>query len=159
MSQGNLAAIFIGEASQPLQSVPEATAVLGSGLDGDRYGLGTGTFSSYPGKGREVTLIEIEAIESLPPQCAIEPAEARRNLLTRGVALNELVGCDFRIGEAVLRGVRLCHPCDHLEKLTRPGVLKALENRGGLRADIVQGGVLRAGDAIEVIEVMDTSIS
>jgi MOSC domain-containing protein YiiM len=155
MSQGNLVAIYLGEKSEHLRSVPEATAVLGRGLDGDRYGLGTGTFSSYPGKGREVTLIEIEAIETLPPECSIEPAEARRNLLTRGVALNELVGRDFRIGEAVLRGVRLCHPCDHLEKLTRPGVLKALENRGGLRADIVQGGAIRAGDAVELMEPSD----
>jgi MOSC domain-containing protein YiiM len=149
--QGLLVAIYAGERIETLRSLQEAAVVLGHGVDGDRYSLGAGTFSSYPGKGREVTLIEIETIEALPPECAIEPGEARRNLVTRGISLNDLVGCDFRIGQdVVLRGVRLCHPCDHLEKLTKPGVLKALANRGGLRADVVHAGMIRLGDLIAV---------
>jgi MOSC domain-containing protein YiiM len=152
MNSGIVEAIFIGRRAEPLRSVLEAMAVLGRGLEEDRYGLGTGTFSTYPGNGRQVTLIEMEAIESLPDDCAIDPAAARRNLVTRGVSLNDLVGCDFRIGEAVLRGVRLCHPCEHLENLTRPGVLHALQNRGGLRADILQGGIIRIGDQVVLVD-------
>jgi MOSC domain-containing protein YiiM len=148
MNRGILVSIFIGERAESLRSVQEATVIMGRGLEGDRYGNGSGSFSSYPGKGREVTLIEMEAIESLPNDCALAPGEARRNLVTRGVSLNDLVGHDFQIGDVVLRGVRLCHPCEHLEGLTRPGVLKALTNRGGLRADIVTGGMLHVGDEL-----------
>lgn len=68
--------------------------------------------------------------------------------MTRGVALNHLVGREFTIGDVTLRGVRPCEPCGHLERLTRPGVLKGLIHRGGLRAVVVSGGVIRVGDAI-----------
>jgi MOSC domain-containing protein YiiM len=141
-------AMFIGASGSPLQGVEEALAVVGRGLEGDRYFHKTGTFSTWPGQGREVTLIEIETIESLDPHLAIETGKARRNLVTRGVRLSDLVGCEFRVGEAVLRGVRLCDPCGHLEKLTRPGIMQALQNKGGLRADVVVGGNIRVGDAL-----------
>ena len=74
--------------------------------------------------------------------------ETRRNVVTRGIALNHLVGKRFRVGEVLLQGIRLCEPCDHLESLTRPGVRQALLHRGGLRAQILEGGVIRVGDPI-----------
>lgn len=136
-----------------MKTVPEVRAVAGRGLEGDRYFLETGTYSHKPGPDREVTLIEIEAIEALGRDygVTIEPGEARRNIVTRGVALNHLVGKEFRVGEAVLKGIRLCEPCQHLVRLTgQEKVLAGLVHRGGLRAQIVQSGLIRQGDHIEV---------
>ena len=92
--------------------------------------------------GRELTLIEAEAIEGLAREHGIElgPGESRRNVVTRGIGLNELVGRRFTVGEVECVGTELCDPCSHLQKLTRPGVLEGLANRGGLRADIVSAG-------------------
>jgi MOSC domain-containing protein YiiM len=129
--------------------VDSVRAVAGKGLEGDRYANGAGTYSGQPGTGRQVTLIEAEAIESLAREYDVEldPAESRRNIVTRGLPLNHLVGREFRVGEVTLRGMRLCEPCGHLEKLTRPGVRRGLVHRGGLRADIVDGGVIHVADA------------
>jgi MOSC domain-containing protein YiiM len=151
MFQGQLAAIYIGPRKRAdLQRVEQVEAVPGSGLVGDRYGLQQGTFSKPNHPDREVTLIESEAIEALARECdlALEPGQARRNLVTRGVPLNHLVGQEFRVGEVLLRGIRLCEPCGHLESLTVKGVKDGLCHRGGLRAQVVQGGVLRIGDVI-----------
>jgi MOSC domain-containing protein YiiM len=133
-----------------MQTVNSVQAVVGLGLQGDRYFNKAGTFSKDPGSGRDVTLIESEAIEALRRDYKIEidNARARRNLVTRGVALNHLVGRRFSVGAVTLRGTRLCDPCAHLEKLTGPGVLRGLIHRGGLRAEIVSGGVIKVGDAI-----------
>ena len=122
----------------------------GKGLEGDRYFNGAGSFSSHPGLGRDITLIESEAIEALKRdyQIELDPGQARRNIVTRGVPLNHLVGQGFKVGEATLRGIRLCDPCAHLEKLTAKGVMRGLIHRGGLRAVIVVGGMLRVGDTI-----------
>jgi MOSC domain-containing protein YiiM len=98
-----------------------------------------------------VTLIEIEAIEALERDYGVKlsPGDARRNIVTRGVALNHLVGKEFRVGEVVLRGIRLCEPCQHLVQLTgQEKVLPGLVHRGGLRAQVVKGGVIRVGDAV-----------
>jgi MOSC domain-containing protein YiiM len=134
----------------PVISLGEIQAIAGKGLEGDRYYLKTGTYSKTPGTGRQVTLIEIEAMEALRREYGIDidAAQARRNILTRGVALNHLIDRDFTIGEAVLRGTRLCDPCAHLEKLTVKGVMRGLIHRGGLRADVVRGGIIRIGDVI-----------
>ena len=78
--------------------------------------------------------------------------QARRNIVTRGISLNDLVGRSFRIGSVECVGRRLAEPCAHLEKLTRPGLLRPLVHRGGLRADIITGGVIRLGDEIEAID-------
>src|SRR5919109_865851 len=133
-----------------MESVTEAHAVVGKGLEGDRYFSGVGTYSNEPGGGREVTLIEIEAIEALKRdyQIDLDPGQARRNVITRGVPLNHLLGQVFIVGEVTLRGVRLCEPCAHMEKLTLKGALRGLIHRGGLRTDIVQGGTIHVGDAI-----------
>jgi MOSC domain-containing protein YiiM len=134
----------------PMTPAAEAHAVLGRGLEGDRYFRATGTYSSKPGPSREVTLIEMEAIEAARRDYGIllEPNETRRNIVTQGVALNHLVGREFTVGDVHLRGIRLCEPCGHLEGLTRQGVRKALVHRGGLRAQILSSGTIRVGDSI-----------
>jgi len=152
MFKGTLEMIcIVGNQGEPLRTVPEARAAEGKGLEGDRYFEGRGHWSNHPGSGREVTLVEMEAIEALKREAEMElaPEAARRNLVTRGVPLNHLVGRTFRVGEVMLRGVRLCEPCQYLEGTTRAGLSAALAHRGGLRAIVVKGGVLRAGDAIE----------
>jgi len=133
-----------------MNSITNARAVVGKGLEGDRYFNKAGTYSNDPGSGRDITLIEIEAIEALRRDYEIEldPSQARRNIVTQGVALNHLVDREFKIGEVILRGTRLCDPCSHLEKLTRKGVMRGLIHRGGLRAEIISGGTLRPGDTI-----------
>jgi len=137
----------------PMQSVLLARSVAGRGLEGDRYFSGLGTYSNNPGTGRQVTLIEIEAIEALKRESAVEAAAAlcRRNIVTRAVALNHLVEQEFSVGEVVLRGTRLCEPCVHLERLSVPGTLRGLIHRGGLRAEVVSGGIIRVGDPITAI--------
>ncbi len=155
MWQGSVVSIHIvSEAAKPTEAVAEVRAVPGQGLAGDRYFHKVGTYSSRPGSGREVTLIEAEAIEALARETGIElpPGASRRNIMTRGVPLNHLVGQQFRVGEVVLEGTRLCEPCTHLEGLTRQGVLAGLIHRGGLRTVIVTGGTIRVGDAIRPAE-------
>lgn len=135
-----------------MTAVQEVHVVAGKGLEGDRYFNQTGSFSKKQGPDREVTLIEVEAIEALERdyRVKLDPKDARRNIVTRGVALNHLVGREFRVGEAVLRGIRLCEPCQHLVRLTgQEKVLPGLVHRGGLRAQIVKDGMIRVGDEIE----------
>ena len=132
--------------------VEQVRAVAGMGLEGDRYYLRTGSFSKKHDESREATLIESEALEALAREYGhqLTAAESRRNITTRGVALNHLVGKEFRVGAATLRGIRLCEPCGHLEQLTGRKVREGLIHRGGLRAQIVQSGVIQIGDSIEV---------
>ncbi len=134
----------------PTKSVGEVRALAGKGLEGDRYFNAAGTYSYQGGAARQVTLIEVEAIEALKRDggVEIEPGASRRNIVTRGVALNHLVGREFTVGAARLRGVELCEPCAHLQKLTRDGVVRGLVHRGGLNAEILTGGLIRAGDAV-----------
>ena len=153
MFQGHLIGIFIApRKGNDLHPIERVEAVTGHGLIGDRYYLKDGTFSEKDGPDREVTLIEAEAIEGLAReyQVTLEPSKARRNLLTRGVPLNHLVGHTFTIGSVVLRGIRLCEPCGHLAKLTCKEVQKGLIHRGGLRAQVIAGGTLEVGAAIAV---------
>jgi MOSC domain-containing protein YiiM len=155
MWQGTVEAIHIaGEATEPPRAVAQARAVAGLGLEGDRYYFGTGTYSKHPGDGREITLIEAEAIEALAREAKIElPAGAsRRNIVTRGVPLNHLVGHRFRVGEVLLQGTRLCEPCAHLGALAGKGVLPGLVHRGGLRTVIVEEGTINVGDPIRPVE-------
>lgn len=152
MQKSSVVAINIAaEAAKPLASVKQVRAVPGRGLEGDRYFKQTGTYSNKPGPDREVTLIESEAIEALERdhQIELEPGESRRNIVTKGVALNHLVGKEFKVGEATFRGLRLCEPCSHLEGLTQKGVLSGLIHRGGLRAQILTEGLIRVGDTVE----------
>ena len=143
-------AIFTASrAGAPILPMPEAHAVPGKGLEGDRYYTHTGTFSDKPGSGREITLIEIEAVEAVKRESGmeIEPAETRRNIVTQGIALNHLVGREFNIGNVRIRGMRLCEPCDYLEGL-KHGIRDPLVHRGGLRANIITEGTIKVGDSV-----------
>jgi MOSC domain-containing protein YiiM len=138
----------------PMKSVSEVKAMAGTGLEGDRYATKLGTYSNEPGSGREVTLIEIEAIEALQRDygLALDPGLTRRNIVTRGLYMNHLVGTEFCVGPVVLRGSRWCEPCAHMEKLAVKGALRGLIHRGGLRAEIVRVGTIRVGDVIATLK-------
>ena len=150
-SEAAVVAIYLhGRTAGPMVPAEEVRAVAGCGLEGDTYFQGPEGRSRKVGADREVTLIEAEALETLRRErgIALEPSESRRNLVTRGVALNPLVDREFAVGEVRLRGLRLCEPCDHLEALTEPGVLAGLVHRGGLRAEVLEGGTIRVGDPV-----------
>ncbi len=150
MFEGSVVSIHIAPAAEETMiSVSEVAAVAGKGLEGDRYFKQDGTFSK-PEPDRELTLIEVEALEGLKKESDIElnQGDPRRNIVTRGVPLNHLVGRDFTIGEVRVRGLRLCEPCAHLARLTRQEILPGLIHRGGLRAQILTAGVIRKGDII-----------
>jgi MOSC domain-containing protein YiiM len=139
------------KAKGPMQSVSNVSALAGFGLAGDRYAEGRGAFKRGPAKPeQEVTLIAEEALEmaSLRLLIPFEHLDSRRNLLTRGVPLNQLVRKSFWIGDALLRGMQLCEPCGYLERLTQPGIQQILKGNGGLRAQILKGGELSVGDKI-----------
>jgi MOSC domain-containing protein YiiM len=143
--EGRVEGIFItpthGELPQPVERV---TAVAGQGLEGNRY------FSDDAEPGRALTLIAAEAVEAMEDEqgIAVEPRESRRNVVTRGVDVNALVGRRFRIGDVECEGVELCEPCRHLESMTKPGIIQGLVHRGGLNADIIAGGEISVGDAV-----------
>ncbi len=129
----------------------DVRAVAGKGLEEDRYFKQIGSYSHNPGPDREVTLIEVEAIEAMKREYGVDikPEDSRRNIATRGVPLNHLVGRDFRVGEVTLRGIRLCEPCGHMAEMTHKEVLRGLVHRGGLRAQIIKSGMIRVGDTVE----------
>ena len=139
--------IYIGaEPEGPIERVDEVTAVAGRGLEGDRY--------FQPDEGgvpdKEITLIESEAIEAAAEESSLDlqPADARRNVVTAGVRLDDLVGKTFALGELEVEAIEPNLPCSHLQKLAGKPLLKPLARRGGVRGRIVKGGVLRAGDPI-----------
>lgn len=139
------------KAEAEMIAVPEVRAVEGRGLEGDRYADAIGTWSETPGSGRHVTLIAEEMIQEIERSEGIRlaPGATRRNITTRGVALNDLVDREFSVGEVVLRGTRLCEPCAYLEgKIGEAGAIKALTHRAGLRCEIVSGGAIRVGNEI-----------
>lgn len=153
MPEPRITAIYISPAAEALPvSVHEAEARTHRGLIGDRYFSGNGTFSDADpkGPGRELTLIESEVLAALETEQGIllSAAEARRNLVTQGIRLNDLVGVQFRIGEVLVEGNRLCHPCTHLDKVTGMKLLKPLENKSGLRASILSDGRITVGSLI-----------
>jgi MOSC domain-containing protein YiiM len=152
MWKGKVGAIYIAETKgMPMQSVKQARAVEGIGLKGDRYFMKNGPFSKNYRPDQEVTLVEPEAIKALKCDFGIElePGGTKRNIVTSGVSLNQLVGQEFRLGEVILRGIKPCDPCSHLERPSKPGIKRGLTNRGGLRAQIITGGIIRVGDEIE----------
>jgi MOSC domain-containing protein YiiM len=142
-------------AEAPMQQVTTARAIPGRGLEGDRYANQVGTFTPRSGRGSgyDLTLIEAEVLDelTLPDGHRLGYAEARRNIVTRGVDLNALIGQRFRVGDVECVGRRLCEPCAHLERLTYRGVLRKLIHRGGLRADILTAGSVSVGAAIELL--------
>jgi MOSC domain-containing protein YiiM len=150
--RGVLLHICIADAgSQPMREVAEARLVEGVGIEGDRYATGKGYYSKSPRADRQVTLIEMETIEAIvrDHRIPLVPQETRRNLTTRGVPLNHLVGRRFRVGEVVLNGERLNVPCKYLDGLLGRELFGPLTNRSGLNCTIVKGGTIRPGDPIE----------
>jgi MOSC domain-containing protein YiiM len=134
----NVVEINIGP-SEALAGVESVAALAGKGLKGDRQFCEEG---ARPGGA--LTLIEAEALEDV----GLSGAESRRQVVVRGVRLNDLVGKRFRVGSVECVGVELCEPCLHLQKLTRPGIIKDLIHRGGLNADILNDGQITVGDAV-----------
>ena len=147
-STGTVEALAIAAAAEaPMTLVETATARTGRGLDGDRYFDGEGTFSNPHSRGHDLTLIEAEVVDGL----GVAPDVPRRNVVTRGIDLNALVGRRFRVGEVECEGQRLCEPCAHLQRLTEPRLLRELVHRGGLRADVVSDGVIVLGDEVRPV--------
>jgi hypothetical protein len=145
---GTVAGILVAsQAEASLTRVESVAALAGRGLEGDRYAEGKGTFSA-PGRGYQVTLIEADVLDAVE----LSWEDARRNIVTTGISLNALVGHRFRIGSVSCIGRRLAEPCAHLEKLARPGLLRPLVHRGGLRADILVGGTIAVGDDVTVAD-------
>ena len=147
---GQVEAIFVaaerGELPAPVDRV---RAYAGRGLEGNRYYW----VESDAPPGRAVTLIAAEAVDAVAQDgdVSIEPAATRRNVLTRGIDVDELVGKRFRIGDVECEGVELCEPCAHLESMTQPGMIKAFVHRGGLNADILTDGEITVGDPVTVV--------
>ena len=155
--RGRVEAIAVAEhATGPMRYVDQAHARAGRGLDGDRYAAKAGTFTpaNDTARGYDLTLIEGEVLDELvlPGGGKLGYADARRNVVTRGVDLNALVGRRFRVGDVECLGQRLCEPCSHLERLTAKGVLRGLIHRGGLRADVLTDGQITTGAVIETID-------
>ena len=136
---GSVEQIHIAGLESELPHRVDAVEVTDEGMVGDRYA-----------ESRDITLIEAEALEGLLTDTGIElsPAESRRQVLTRGIRLNDLVGRRFVVGGVECVGEELCEPCNHLQSVTRPGVLRGMVHRAGLRADIVSGGRIAIGDAV-----------
>lgn len=147
--QAQVAGLYTAEAAgAPLTSHAQVALLAGVGVAGDRYATRRGYWSDPKWPDQELTLVEAETAEAL----GVEAGLLRRNIVTRGVRLDDLIGATFQIGETVLEGVRPCDPCAYIEGLVqRPGLLKALVTCGGLRARIVQGGTVSVGDAVRVI--------
>jgi MOSC domain-containing protein YiiM len=144
VDEGRVVGIFIGPERTLPAPVERARALAGRGLEGNRY------FYDEAPPGRAVTLIAAEALEAFAAETGTEltAAESRRNVLTRGIDLNALVGKRFRVGEVECVGVELCEPCLHLESLTHPGVIKGMVHRAGLNADLLTDGVIAVGDPV-----------
>jgi hypothetical protein len=147
--QGIVEGIFItASAAARCEAVESAEAKAGSGLVGDRYSMGEGTYSARGGEGRHLTLVtQLAGVAA-----GLAPGESRRNIETSGIDLLTLIGKRFAIGPVECVGVRDCPPCAHLESLTADGVKDALEGKGGLRADIITGGTITVGDSIRAID-------
>lgn len=153
---GVVTALFTApEAGAPMEPREDVRAVPGKGLEGDRYYFEQGSFSRWPGARREVTLIAREGLQAIQAETGadLSRGEHRRSIVTEGIALEELIDRQFRVGEAILRGERPCLPCRHVERLTRPGILAAMKKHGGgLRARVLREGTIRVGDEVELLE-------
>jgi MOSC domain-containing protein YiiM len=132
----------------------------GAGLDGDRYAGGAGHWSGDNKVGRDLTLIEAEVVDALSAELgmSIDAGELRRNVVTRGVRLNDLVGVRFRIGGVLAEGTRLCEPCDYLARLIDRPILEPLVHRGGLRANLLSAGAIVEGAPID-LEIARAGVS
>jgi hypothetical protein len=143
--------IYVGsEREGPMKFTSVVQAIAGKGLAGDRYSLGTGSYSKSKGI-RDVTLIEIEAIWDFFRSSGIDvhPSLLRRNIVTEGIKLSELIGSPFSIGSVSLLGLRSCPPCYHLSKLIGiPDILQGLAHSGGIYAQVLSDGLISIDDPL-----------
>ncbi len=160
MSSGRVEFIHTAPAEgAPLVSHDRIRATAGVGLEGDRYAAPEG-YSKKPADDRQITLIEAEAVEGVAAQgIHLEPGETRRNVTTRGISLNDLVGRRFRVGEVECEGIKLCEPCQYISDLTGKPLIKAMVHRAGLRAVILTSGEIRVGDEVEALDEPVESIA
>ncbi len=150
---GIVAGFYVASASGArMRSLSEVRAVPGGGLEGDRCFHRTGTFTGSRTRGGEITLMALEALDAIARESgiAIEPADARRNIVTRGLARQDFVGCELCVGAATLRATRVSEPCRHLARRTDERLLKSLVHRSGLQAKILDECLIRLGDPILV---------
>lgn len=156
--------IFIcADKGEPMSALDYIEAITGIGLAGDRYAISKGAWSKSDPQKRQVSFIAIEAIDEANQQLKVPflPEETRRNIVTRGVDLNSLVGKQFQIGGVIFKGTELCDPCK------RPSVLagkenfkEAFDNKGGLRAEVVYGGMITLGEmTLTIIETTNANHS
>jgi MOSC domain-containing protein YiiM len=153
--RGRVEAIHIAEvAGGPVRAVERVRAIAGVGLEGDRYATGAGQWSANTKVDRHVTLIAVEEIDRLAGVFGIflEPGETRRNVTTRGIDVNGLVGRRFRIGDVECEGTRLCEPCQYLTDLVGQPILEPLVHRAGLRARILTGGEIAVGGEVVALD-------
>jgi MOSC domain-containing protein len=147
--RGTVEGLAVAPAAEaPMRLLEVARASAGRGLEGDRYAAGAGTFTPRAGRrpGYDLTLVAAEVLDELAAAGqTLDFAGTRRNVLTRGLDVNALVGRRFRIGDVLCEGRRLCEPCVHLDRLSGPGLLRPLIHRGGLRADVLTDGEIRLG--------------
>lgn len=149
---GIVQSIFVApDAGEPMEFTDAAMVEAGIGIIDDRYALGKGVFSQSKPKIRHVTLFEEEALEEANRERAVpfRPSDTRRNIMTYGVQLNNLVGKKFLVGSIAMRGTELCHPCERPSRLTgTPGFRERFNDRGGLRAEVLDSGLIVIGDVI-----------
>lgn len=147
MNTPTVVAICISPAAgAPMQQIPEVEAIAGAGLKGDRYAEASGSFNKgRPGK-RQVTLMNAVFF----PESGFTYTESRRNIITQNVELMWLIGREFKIGEALFKGIKYCDPCDRPTGLAKKdkSFRETFHDRGGLIAEVVQSGTIRTGDAI-----------
>ncbi|MDQ3128290.1 MAG: MOSC domain-containing protein [Chloroflexota bacterium] len=153
--RGMVESIHIADlAGSPMRPAARVRAIADVGLEGDRYATVAGHYSGDAKDDRQITLIEAEEIEAFTARTANElaPGETRRNVTTRGIRLNALVGRRFRIGPVECEGTRLCEPCQYLVDLLGKPVLEPLVHRAGLRARILTGGEITLGDEVVALD-------
>ena len=150
--EGIVEGIFVtGQGSAPMERVDEVTTVEGCGIEGDRYCEGTGFWTRY-GDVCQVTLIEGEDLDFIENELGIsvKDGQHRRNIITRGLRLLDPRRKRFRVGEVLLEFDRSRPPCKHVQDLSEAGMTRALKNRGGICARVIEAGRIRVQDAIEV---------
>tara|TARA_B100001245_G_C22658708_1_gene322963 strand:- start:13 stop:489 length:477 start_codon:yes stop_codon:yes gene_type:complete len=152
VATGSVVALFtVDRREAPMKQSEQINAIAGKGIEGDRYLLDTGTYSKKPEPGRQVTLIQSEVLDSLKTKfdITVKPEESRRNVLTKGIEINDLIGTEFFVGPVRLQAHRLTRPCLYLEKLlSQPGLYNELWENGGISCEILSGGVIKEGDVI-----------
>lgn len=141
-------------AAAPMRRLPAARLVAGAGLEGDRYALGGGTWAQYPDLEKQLTLIDAADVAAVAAETgtALTPGDTRRNLVTSGIVLPELVGRWFAVGDALLFGMKRCPPCTHLEQLFGAKLVKAMVHRGGINAAVFGGALLTEGAAVRLVD-------